>query len=164
MDELRRFYFLALMVLAITVMAIVACGSESTPGDDAPSGGETQVGSDSSGTGTTSSGDTPAEGGTAATPTPARTSAPSGDRLSVQEYLDLCASSEPVLEGWDATYGEMADVMDALLEHYAVNHPEEPTEWSGLDLESVKSLKGYYSRFPEDRPVSTDDILCVLAG
>ncbi len=91
-------------------------------------------------------------------------SAAQPDKLSVQEYLDLCASSEPVLEGWDATYGEMADVMDAILEHYAVNHPEEPTEWSGLDLESVKPLKGYYSSFPEDRPVSTDDILCVLAG
>ncbi len=148
MDELRRFFFLALMVLAITVMAIVACGSESTPGDDAPSGGGTQVGSDSSGTGTTSSGDTPAEGGTAATPTPARTSAPSGDRLSVQEYLDLCAS-EPVLEDLGDNYGDWVVFMDSISEHYAVDPPEELSEWNDLTLKQVRSYREYYSRFPK---------------
>ena len=94
------------------------------------------------------------------TPTPARTSAPSGDRLSVQEYLDLCAS-EPVLEFEgvveSATYGEMVGINDSIVEHYAVHPPEELSEWNDRILEDGRSLREYYSRFPADEPVPPED-------
>ena len=34
-----------LLALAVVLVAVVACGSDTAPGDDAPSGGGTQVGS-----------------------------------------------------------------------------------------------------------------------
>ena len=86
-------------------------------------------------------GDTP-------TPTPARTSAPSGDRLSVQEYLYLCAS-EPVLEDLGDNYGDWVVFMDSISEHYAVDPPEELSEWNDLTLKQVRSYREYYSRFPK---------------
>ena len=59
--RLRGFNLPTLLALAVILVATAACGSETKPGDDSPTGGEAQVGSESPGTGTTTGGSTPAE-------------------------------------------------------------------------------------------------------
>ena len=65
MDKPNRFNPLTLLALAVIIVAIVACGTDTASQDDASTGGEAQAGSDLSETGTTPGDDTPAEGGTA---------------------------------------------------------------------------------------------------
>lgn len=142
--------WMLVLVLALS-LTLAACGGDA--GDD--SGGTSEQPSQEAGAAGTAAQTQQSEASTpaanTATPTTAGASAPSGGRISVQEYLDLCAS-EPLPDDDMPTYGDWVGLMNTLLDHYAVDPPEELVGWNDLNLELIEANRERLSGFRSEEP------------
>ena len=133
--RLRSFDLPTLLALAVVLVAVVACGSDTAPGDDAPSGGGTQVGSTPSPTGTTTS-DSEPDGGESADETSTATpvaQAQDSSRMSPGDYLEICGLADRAFEGSsDESFGveELAAGLGDVIELFESVQPlEEFADW-----------------------------------
>ena len=147
--------WMLVLVLAIS-LTLAACGGDS--GDDS-SGAAEQPSRESSAADTAAQTQQQSQESTSAeaapTATQAGASAPSGGRISVQAYLDIC-STDVSLGGGISTYQDLEILSQIQLDDYAVDPPEELVEWNDLTLERFSSYREYFSGFPSGDPLPSE--------
>ena len=147
------FHFLAVLALSMATLALLACGGETTPSDDAPARGTTATSTPARDTTETST-----------TAPAAATEVRDSSGTSLDDYLAICSSPisgpidvEPTLEGFATVLGEYMERLES------VEPPDSVADWHYAVLAYQQALQETLDDAPEFDDEDAETLYLVTA-